>query len=194
MSLVHQSLPSNFESQLVRFEVQRSLQSSNVHGALMPFAKLIVQIDSDDSFLAEFSRQLRPAGYQILSFSDAEAAWLAIEEHRPRVVVMEFNSSRYDGPSLLKRIKGFDPDLHLFVLTGCLETESLVEATRLGADEYFFKPLEDWQRLEQKLQRVFSGDPKWWRKVHTWLENYGRIHQNSMAVSHSSGIVYWTTY
>jgi DNA-binding transcriptional MerR regulator len=100
---------------------------------------LLVLVAERDRYAAEFSEFfLRTEGYQVVLALDAEAAELAIAEHAPQLIVVEWLLSGNAGPALCRQAKERSA-------VACLAVSSLDvrdEALAAGADAFLQKPLE----------------------------------------------------
>lgn len=107
---------------------------------------LVVVADDDFDILSITRRHLEEAGYGVVAVSDGEAAWDAVVEYKPDLVVADGLMPRLDGRELSKRIKSAAHTRHIPVVvmtslyTGVAQKE---EAFRLfGVDAYLAKPVK----------------------------------------------------
>ncbi len=61
---------------------------------------------------------------------------------RPDVVVIDLSLPDASGLELFKRLREVDPRVPFIFITGHGTVQSAIEATKLGAYDYLFKPLE----------------------------------------------------
>lgn len=102
----------------------------------------------------------------------------SIREHSIRIAILDFEELGKDLLSLLRKLKKFDPLLHVLIIGGPLHPEEVMEWIYEGATDYLAKPLEietiheslkkaaekrdlrqETYRLEKKLEKkyVFRG-------------------------------------
>ena len=70
---------------------------------------------------------------------DSESGWLAVEEMRPDLVVMDLDMPGEGGASLTERIHKTFPELKIVVLTGLTESCHVQAALAAGANGYVLK-------------------------------------------------------
>ena len=95
----------------------------------------------DDEALIRWSltERLKADGYQVL---EAETGAAAIE-HLPEgvdLVLLDYKLPDTDGVSVLRKIKEFDQDILVILLTAYATVETAVEAMKLGAYHFANKP------------------------------------------------------
>ena len=88
--------------------------------------------------------------YQVETFSNAEDALKNLTK-KPDVVLLDIMLPGMDGIETLKRIKQFDENIPVIMLSAQGSIEVAVEALRFGAFDYFTKPI-DQQKLELAIK------------------------------------------
>jgi two-component system, NtrC family, response regulator AtoC len=105
---------------------------------MMPSPTILVV---DDEALIRWSLKecLTADGYQVL---EAETGRQAIEELREGVdlVLLDYKLPDTDGISVLRKIKEFDQDILVILLTAFATAETTVEAMKIGAYHFANKP------------------------------------------------------
>lgn len=102
----------------------------------------ILVIDDDPTFNAVLARALRRRGFDVVSAADAESALAAARERAPAAVVLDLNLGSTSGLSLIRPLLDCAPGCRIVVLTGYASITTAVEAIKLGAMQYFAKPIE----------------------------------------------------
>ena len=102
----------------------------------------VLVIDDDDTFNAVLSRALTRRGYQASSATDAATALMAAQAALPDAVVLDLNLGSSSGLQLIRPLLEIAPDCRIVVLTGYASIATAVEAIKLGAIQYFAKPIE----------------------------------------------------
>jgi len=82
---------------------------------------------------ADFRIHFCRIGQDILDF---------IKDRSIRVAILDFEEIRKDASSLLRKLKKFDPLLHVVMIGGPLHPEEVLDWIRQGATDYLVKPLE----------------------------------------------------
>jgi two-component system phosphate regulon response regulator PhoB len=94
--------------------------------------------------------------YRIVEAPDGDRAWLAIEQCRPALVLLDVNMPGRDGVELTRAIKRSPVLAHTYVILLTAETspQARAEGEAAGADQYLtkpFSPLHLLQLVEQVL-------------------------------------------
>lgn len=102
----------------------------------------VLVIDDDATFNAVLSRALTRRGYAVSSAADAPAALTAARTAPPDAVVLDLNLGSSSGLQLIRPLLDSAPACRIVVLTGYASIATAVEAIKLGAAQYFAKPIE----------------------------------------------------
>jgi DNA-binding NtrC family response regulator len=107
----------------------------------------ILAVDDEADFVDSLSSILTKHEYSVdTSCSGYEA--LQMLSIRPYdLVLLDLTMPLISGIDTLKRIQRIDPGLPVIILTGDSRVGTVVDAMKLGAYDFFPKPL-DWERLE----------------------------------------------
>ncbi len=102
-----------------------------------------VLIVEDERTLARAVKAfLTEAGYEAEVAGDAEQALGMLETLRPDVVFSDVRLPGMNGIDLLRRIREFDPEIAVIIMTAHGTIEGAVEAVKLGAFDYLKKPVD----------------------------------------------------
>lgn len=102
----------------------------------------VLVIDDDPTFNAVLSRALTRRGYAVSSATEAEQALSGARAQLPDAVVLDLNLGSSSGLQLIRPLRDIAPDCRIVVLTGYASIATAVEAVKLGATQYFAKPIE----------------------------------------------------
>ena len=109
--------------------------------------ELVFIVDDDRTASTLLARTLERAwGYEARTFESGEACLEALGED-PGLVILDIMLGGMSGVDTLQEIRKRDPDLPVFMLSSQSEIAVAVETMKLGASEYFTKPV-DLARLE----------------------------------------------
>ncbi len=110
-------------------------------------------IDDDKDLLRATKQTLELAGFNVSAFSAATDALAALDPGFAGVVVSDIRMPQMDGQQLFARIKGFDGDLPVILVTGHGDIPMAVQAIQDGAYDFIAKPFAT-DRLVQSVRRA----------------------------------------
>jgi CheY-like chemotaxis protein len=97
----------------------------------------------------------------ILEAVNGEEAVKVYERERPVLVLLDVNMPRVDGIETLRRLKQFDPECVVIMLTSLVNRQTVEECLQLGAVAYLRKdnPPDD---MASRLKKIVDDcfDPK----------------------------------
>ncbi len=98
---------------------------------------------ADDEALARQSiaEVLQEEGYQTYEAADGQAALNILEQTEVDVVLSDLKMPKVDGLGVLQIIRDRYPQTMILLMTAYASIETVVEALRLGAQDYLLKPL-----------------------------------------------------
>lgn len=130
------------------------LERNHPHGAKQPGtgrllmasnddngAKILV-IDDDEMILDVVGQALTRAGFDVVTASDGDAGIMLFKKENPTLILTDISMPRMSGLDILKLIKSENPTTQILVFSGVGTTGDVIEALRLGACDYLYKPLE----------------------------------------------------
>lgn len=103
----------------------------------------IYVVDSEEATRELMLESLSQRGYKVQTFASAEDALAAIESNPPHLIFSARHLAGIDGLEFLGKIKEISSDIHFILLTTYANIDSAMEAMRLGAYDYLYKPFED---------------------------------------------------
>ena len=109
--------------------------------------QLSVLVVDDNQFMRQVVRGLLgTVGVRKMSeAADGIAAIEAIRENRPDVVILDWEMPLLNGPELVRIVRSPGvfpvPDVPIIMLTGHLERWRVIEAAKLGVNEFLCKPV-----------------------------------------------------
>lgn len=102
----------------------------------------ILVVEDDQDLLEAICATMKLAGYQTLAASNGNDAMAFLQEHPVGMVVSDVQMRPVDGLALLKKIKAFNPELPVLLMTAYGEVDKAVTAMRTGACDYLLKPFD----------------------------------------------------
>jgi len=115
-------------------------------------------IDDDAGMVESLKIGLKPAGYDIITFSDPLKGITAYKEDHYDVVITDFRMPKMNGIEVLKTIRNLDAEAFVIILTAYADTENTITALNLGAYGFFRKPfkigklIKTLMKIEQELR------------------------------------------
>jgi EAL domain-containing protein (putative c-di-GMP-specific phosphodiesterase class I) len=102
----------------------------------------VLLVDDDEVLLRTYARSLTADGYECDMRLDGEAAVEAIRAGSYDVVLSDIDMPRLGGLALLERIRAYDLDVPVVLITGSPSLETAMAAIEYGALRYLPKPVE----------------------------------------------------
>jgi two-component system cell cycle response regulator len=117
----------------------------------------------DDSRVLRLSliELFKPFECRVLEAADGAQGLAAVREHRPDLVLLDYNMPVMDGIGMLRELRN-DPDIartHVIMLTGNAAPQTLAQVARLGVRDYLIKP-HDVPALLAKAARLLTLLPR----------------------------------
>jgi DNA-binding NtrC family response regulator len=137
---------------------------------LMTNATILV-VDDEALIRWSLTDRLRTEGCDVLEAETGEAALHALSEGVD-VVLLDYRLPDTDGASVLRRIKAFDPDIVVIILTAYVSDDTVVELMEQGAFRLAGKPFNldaiaslvaqglAAARLRQQVRRYWANAPQ----------------------------------
>ena len=102
----------------------------------------ILIVDDDEGISVTLSDILEINGYSVTIAMDASEALGKVEKGVFDLVLIDMKLPDMGGISLMKKIKGIDPDICCIMITGYESSQAETEAFQAGAYSYLTKPFE----------------------------------------------------
>lgn len=126
-------------------------------------SKLTVLIVDDEArVIDEIKEFLKSKSYQVLSASKPSEAFALIEKNSIDIVILDIRLPEMSGLEVLEKIKGKNPYIEVIMISGHGDMNTVIEAMRRGATDYFAKPfrLVDIQNAITRTQRFIDLNRK----------------------------------
>ena len=119
----------------------------------------VLVIDDAESVRTYLANLLELRGYEVDTAEDGRRAMALLEGGAdPDLVLLDMMMPGWDGLETLRRVREFDENLPVVVLSVVGKATTIVEAMRLGAADYLNKPFEE-DALEASLAQVLAEQP-----------------------------------
>ncbi|MEL6193766.1 MAG: response regulator, partial [Bacteroidota bacterium] len=109
---------------------------------------LSVFVVEDDEWYREllaYNLELNP-DYQITKFETGTDCIQALNQ-RPDIITLDYRLPDMEGSEVLKRIKEFDPEIEVIIISEQENIETAVELLKMGAYDYLVKAQDIRDRL-----------------------------------------------
>ncbi len=100
----------------------------------------VVVIDDNDVCRSSCDQILSTLGYDVETFADGVAGFLAMTTSAPDVAIVDLKMPGLSGKEVISEVRKHDQQVAIVVVTGYPTIGSAVEAMKAGADEFLPKP------------------------------------------------------
>lgn len=126
-------------------------------------ANLGMVMVADDEALARHSlaEALQEEGYLVCEAADGNAALQLLEEREIDVILSDLKMPGLDGLAILQKVRELYPQTMVLLMTAYASVETVIDALRLGAQDYLLKPLllDD---VMNKVRRLLEHKQQAW--------------------------------
>jgi DNA-binding NtrC family response regulator len=137
----------------------------------MKYEKTVLHVDDDPAILRLVAKYLTKHGVQVISVSKPAETISQLFHSGARVVLLDIDMPNKDGLSLLAEIKKHDAGIQVIMCTGMVSIGTVLQSIALGAEGCVFKPIKDFSRLTESVDRAFEKIDRWWTSLHEWMEH-----------------------
>jgi two-component system KDP operon response regulator KdpE len=109
----------------------------------------VLVVDDDPAMRRTLSINLRARDYEVETAGDGRSALQVVDERMPDVVLLDLGLPDLDGIAVLRQLRSFT-QVPVIVVSARTESDDMVEALDLGADDFITKPFS----IEELLARV----------------------------------------
>lgn len=115
----------------------------------------ILVIDDEKSMRDFLAIMLKKEGYQVHLADNGKTALNAINKNVFDVVICDIRLPDIGGIEILKHCKKVSPETDFILITAYASTETAVDAVKMGASDYIFKPF-DIDQIKIKINQCIS--------------------------------------
>ena len=115
----------------------------------------LLVIDDDRTVLLLFKKVFKDSGLEVHVANNAEEGMSALREHKPDVLLLDIMLPEASGIDLAKEVRTFDVRLPVIFITAMNDSDTAIEAMKMGAYDYLLKPL-DVAQVEMLIQRALE--------------------------------------
>jgi len=118
----------------------------------------ILIVDDEPRVVEEIKEFLRSIKYTVFSAGKPSEAFVVLEKNKVDIIILDIRLPEMSGLKVLEKIKKKNPDIEVIMVSGHGDMNTVIEAMRLGATDYFAKPfrLVDIQNAIKRTQRFIA--------------------------------------
>ncbi len=114
--------------------------------------KKIAIIDDEQDILETLERFLkRSEKFEIETFSNPANAMDLIKKGQFDLILLDIMMPQMNGMDMLKEIKEANPDVKIIMMTAYSTVEKVIDANKVGAEDYVTKPFVSLRDVENKV-------------------------------------------
>ncbi len=102
----------------------------------------IFVIDDEPHIRAVVKEALEGEGYQVFCYQNPLEGLDEASRKNPDLIIADLLMPEMNGLELIHKIKAFNPDINVLVITGHASLDSAIGAIRAGASDYMIKPFK----------------------------------------------------
>ena len=106
-----------------------------------PLSESFLVVDDDPIFCQVLQRALHRRGHQAVTCCSIAEATCAVRQGLFDKALVDLKIGQESGLALIRALKALNPEIRIIVLTGYSSVATAVEAIKLGALNYFAKPI-----------------------------------------------------
>ena len=117
----------------------------------------IAVLDDDLDFIHYVEDSLKGEGiYQVRAFTHPDDLYLACQERRPEIVLLDMKMGPFRGDQVLERLQELHPEICIIVVTGYPSLEDMRATFKRKVFDYLAKPFSLAQ-MRQTLRNAIDG-------------------------------------
>lgn len=118
-----------------------------------------ILLAEDDTFLAKiYTSLLKEEGYEVTRVKNGKEALEAMQEEKPKVLLLDMLMPKKDGFAVLEEMQGDSAlkKIPVIVLSSLEQESDIKKAMSLGAKDYFTKSAMDTSDLAKKVKKYLK--------------------------------------
>ncbi len=117
---------------------------------------VILVVDDEVAVRRSLGRLLSRQGFTVIEAGSMDDALAATKEHSIHVALVDCPMAGTEGSESVQTIHKASPNTEIVALTAMGSSESAFHVMRAGACDYFEKPISDWHRFFQVLNKALE--------------------------------------
>lgn len=115
----------------------------------------ILVVDDEEDILNILKFILEKDGYSVDTALNGEEAFTKVRKNRYDIVLTDLKMPGMDGMELLERVRDYNPEIDVVIMTAYASVESAVTAIKKGASDYIVKPFIN-EDVKLRIKRLFE--------------------------------------
>lgn len=111
-------------------------------------------IDDDHFTTAIYEKSLSNLGYTDIQVFHEGLTCLNELINEPKIIFLDQNMDEITGLEMLRKIKRFDPNIYVVMVSGQEDIETAVKALKIGAFDYIVKGEGDLEKINHVLLKI----------------------------------------
>lgn len=99
----------------------------------------VLVTDDEDDFRQLLAFWLKSKGYAVIDANNGEAAIQLVKDKNPDIIFMDLRMPGMDGPRTIGKIREFNQDVPIIIISAYLDDSKVKEASGYGIAGVFFK-------------------------------------------------------
>jgi two-component system response regulator AtoC len=152
----------------------------------MKLGKILI-VDDDESFGETLDLYLSDLNFKTVRANNGMDGCKMLENERPDIVITDLKMPGCDGLEVLKRVKDYDENIQVILITAFDEMETTITAMQMGAYDYIEKSL-DLERINSIVKRAFDSKRLSERLVTSVIEDSGDFQLENRLVGRTAAM------
>ena len=115
----------------------------------------IYVVDDERIIRVSLADELRDAGYEVFEFANASSALTQLRMVAPELIITDMKMPEMSGIDFLKKVKAYNSNIYVIVMTAYSTVSTAVKAMKLGAYDYISKPFDN-EEILLTIKRVLE--------------------------------------
>jgi two-component system NtrC family response regulator len=114
----------------------------------------ILLIEDSSGVREAYSLILQTEGYKVIEATTGEEGLKEVKKATPDLVILDVGLPDINGFDVLTKIRKFDKELPVIMVTAYASIKKVIEITKLGISGYLVKPVGGEQLLEMAAKAI----------------------------------------
>lgn len=124
---------------------------------MKPIDQLKIFIVDDDEFYQYlFQQHLLSQGYKDITIFSSGYDCLGNLYEKPDVIFLDHNMDTISGYEVLKKIKRFDPNIYVVMVSAQEKIKTAVDSLKHGAFDYLQKGVDEENNIKRVLEKIYE--------------------------------------